>query len=549
MFQFFINVNTRLKILTGFLVVICINLMVVCVSIYALNNARKAAENIDDILNIAFTRIQHVEQVAREVNVNYCKGINYLEPSYNPKEFYNNYEPYLKNLEEAVARLRLEVIPMAEYTKSIRDLQKAAQDYTNYLRKQISPLLITEKASSALDLYTKEALPLWTKTVNIAGDIAKLQTSYTMQLSVDAADSRSTYLVAILAVLGVICAISIALYISSYISKQLNSAVYLIDKMAKGDFTSKLEVNSQDEFGHAIEALNQLNDSVSNIVDMTQKEVFQLDKELDRVRSASNVISQSTNKVEAQAMTVAAASDEMVSTTANIARNCEIAAQGSDICREITKNGVSLVQRAFENVQQQVANTKDNSAKIELLAAKSRDISMIVSAIDDIASQTNLLALNAAIEAARSGEAGRGFAVVADEVRNLAIRTAKSTQEINDMVQTIQDYAQTASISITNSVKNMDIVANDAKELENLLNDITDHVVDLNSQITQIATSAEEQTTATGEISANAQNVTQASSEMTRQADMQNSCIEDTLDELKGLQKALSFFKTDKRYA
>lgn len=548
MFHVFLNANTRFKILTGFLVVIFINLLVVGVSIYALSNARQAAKNIDDVISNAFTRIQYVEAVARDTNVNYCRGINYMESTYNPQQFYNQYEPILKRLEDAVDRLQADAIPVAEYPIAIKNLQEAAKAYTNHLRNKVSPLLITDKADSALDLYTMDSLPLWTRTVTIAGNITKLQTSYSMKLADEAANPRSIYLVSILAVVGVISAISIALCISGYIAQQIKGAITHIDLMADGDFTKRFEVKTKDEFGHAVAALNKLNDAVRDIVDMTQKEVLQLDKELERVRNSSQVISKSTSDVESQAMTVAAASDEMVSTTADIARNCETAAHGSDVCREITSNGVTVVQRAFNNVQQQVANTKDNSAKIELLAAKSRDISMIVSAIDDIAAQTNLLALNAAIEAARSGEAGRGFAVVADEVRNLAIRTAKSTQEINEMVQTIQEYAESASVSITNSVENMDKVANDAKELENLLNDITSHVVGLNSQITQIATSAEEQTTATGEISANAQNVTQASSEMTAQASMQNDCIKSTLDELKGLQKALSFFRTGKNY-
>lgn len=548
MFHVFLNANTRFKILTGFLVVIFINLLVVGVSIYALSNARQAAKNIDNVISNAFTRIQYVEAVARDTNVNYCRGINYMESTYNPQQFYNQYEPILKRLEDAVDRLQADAIPVAEYPIAIKNLQEAAKAYTNHLRNKVSPLLITDKADSALDLYTMDSLPLWTRTVTIAGNITKLQTSYSMKLADEAANPRSIYLVSILAVVGVISAISIALCISGYIAQQIKGAITHIDLMADGDFTKRFEVKTKDEFGHAVAALNKLNDAVRDIVDMTQNEVLQLDKELERVRNSSQVISKSTSDVESQAMTVAAASDEMVSTTADIARNCETAAHGSDVCREITSNGVTVVQRAFNNVQQQVANTKDNSAKIELLAAKSRDISMIVSAIDDIAAQTNLLALNAAIEAARSGEAGRGFAVVADEVRNLAIRTAKSTQEINEMVQTIQEYAESASVSITNSVENMDKVANDAKELENLLNDITSHVVGLNSQITQIATSAEEQTTATGEISANAQNVTQASSEMTAQASMQNDCIKSTLDELKGLQKALSFFRTGKNY-
>ena len=304
-----------------------------------------------------------------------------------------------------------------------------------------------------------------------------------------------------------------------------------------------MDNGSEDEFGQYRQSLSKMRNSVGQIVGMTQSECVRLQDELSRLHKASDSIVQSTNNVQSQAITVAAASDEMVSTTADIARNCETAANGSKQCKDITSNGLSMVQRAFENVQQQVENTKDNSNKVERLAAQSREISSIVNTIGDIAAQTNLLALNAAIEAARAGDAGRGFAVVADEVRALATRTASSTNEISRMVESIQKEAHATTESIKLSVQNMDNVAQDAKELENLLNDITTHVVEVNNQVTQIATSTEEQTTATSEISSNAQSVNNASAEMTHQAQVQQQSIESTLKDLENLTHALSFFR------
>src|SRR5690606_14034870 len=81
---------------------------------------------------------------------------------------------------------------------------------------------------------------------------------------------------------------------------------------------------------------------------------------------------------------------------------------------------------------------------INSLATETTQIESVLEVINTIAEQTNLLALNAAIEAARAGEQGRGFAVVADEVRLLAQRTQKSTEEVQQMIESLQKNSKDA---------------------------------------------------------------------------------------------------------
>lgn len=548
MITFLRNKSTKFKIIAGFMAVIFVNVVVVGISIYNLTMAQRAAYTIDETLSTAFQRIKKVEDAFLIANQKAMKGLNLIDKDYTPEQLKKDIPTLVANLRKSIMDLHEDFIIDPAYTSANQELRTAGFGFIRQLEDQIVPLLDSEMADFALNLYIRDVMPLRATALRCTSRIEELQMKQCLDVSSAAADENSLYYIYALAVLGISVAVIMSFFIATYINKQIIDFIKQLERMSTGDFTQEAKVKSKDEFGRACASLNQLRSSVSKIVHLTQTECDKLYTRLDSVNQSSNIIATATDNVQSQAMTVATASDQMVSTTADIARNCDRAAQGSNECKDITLGGIALIKRAFENVERQVENTKDNSNKIEQLSQKSREISSIVSTIDEIASQTNLLALNAAIEAARSGDAGRGFAVVADEVRSLAIRTAQSTQEISRMVDTIQSYATDASHSINVSVEHMDHVADDAKEIEDLLNNITNKVNDVNIQITQIATSAEEQTTATGEISVNAQNVTNASTEMTEQANLQANAIHETIEDVKELHRALEFFKISSEF-
>ena len=233
----------------------------------------------------------------------------------------------------------------------------------------------------------------------------------------------------------------------------------------------------------------------------------------------------------------------MVSTTADIAKNCEQASISSNESSQITTTGIHRVQDTIDKLDTQVEKSKHDAQLVKNLADQAQKIGTIVQTIDDIASQTNLLALNAAIEAARAGEAGKGFAVVADEVRALASSTSASTQEITRMVSQVQTDANVADEAMQASVKVMDGISAETGQLHSILSEVTDKVTEVNAQITQIATAAEEQTTATSEISSNMKNITDGSKNLAQELQVVNESISSTHGEIGRLSEIVHMFE------
>lgn len=179
----------------------------------------------------------------------------------------------------------------------------------------------------------------------------------------------------------------------------------------------------------------------------------------DRTDSASTSVQRASSNVQA----MAAATEELAAGIEEVSRTVSVAA-------ETARSSADGAERAGSELK----TLRDSIAEVDA----------IIASINEVAEQTNLLALNATIEAARAGEAGKGFTVVANEVKGLAAQTKQMTDGISEKVTAVKEAAFRA-IGATET--------------------IIEDVRKIDQGATTMSASVEEQSSATNEISRNAQ--------------------------------------------
>ncbi|MGE7368424.1 methyl-accepting chemotaxis protein [Neorhizobium sp. NPDC001467] len=223
------------------------------------------------------------------------------------------------------------------------------------------------------------------------------------------------------------------------------------------------------------------------------------------VRSASNDLSKRTDEQAASVEETAAALEEITTTVADSSRRAQEAGQ--------------LVEATRSHAEQSGVVVREAISAMGAIENSSREISSIISVIDEIAFQTNLLALNAGVEAARAGEAGKGFAVVAQEVRELAQRSAKAAKEIKALITasaaqvtegvTLVDRTGTALGQIVSQVQqisgNVIAIVESAREQSNGLAEINRAVNTIDQGTQQNAAMVEQSKAASQALAAEAE--------------------------------------------
>ncbi len=530
------SLSVKSKLICGFLLVILLTCVISVTAILGVNKNKQVADEVNVQLTQEYTKLQ---TVIADMN-------NFRSQVFSYNTALTNFtKESAQTTDELIAKL-YEDIAALENSSHSEDVEIIKNEITMFLKAysdEMYPCLSKGYSVDARKIFSEKVYPAIDASEKVLTKLSNINLE-TVKTDVHSLASI-TPIIVIASITGavILIGILIAIYLSSSFISALKYAVNEASFLAKGDLSRNIETKRQDEFGELITALANVRNQLSESISTVKKVSDHLHETMQLINDASKEMGESAQNSQNHSLTVAAAADEMVSTTADIAKNCEVAAKTANATDSITQDGVSKVQNALNGLHIQVDKTKKDADQVQALVEQAHKVGTIVETIDDIANQTNLLALNAAIEAARAGEAGKGFAVVADEVRALASRTSSSTQEITKMVNQIQNDANNANSAMQSSLANMGSLAEETSTIEELLHNISSEVSSVNTQITQIATAAEEQTTATSEISTNMHDITTSSESLSEHAVDIAAQITESVDEIQELVSIVNKFK------
>jgi methyl-accepting chemotaxis protein len=315
--------------------------------------------------------------------------------------------------------------------------------------------------------------------------------------------SQTQMLILVLGMTALLAAIGFAYWVTRSITRPLNEAVDVANQLSEGDMTVKIEVNSRDETGQLLQAMQAMTEKLSQVIAEVRSSADALSSASEEVSATAQSMSQATSEQAASVEETSASVEQM---SASINQN----ADNARVTNGMAENASTQAGEGGQAVKETVAAMKSIADKIGI--------------IDDIAYQTNLLALNAAIEAARAGEHGKGFAVVAAEVRKLAERSQVAAQEIGEVAK--------GSVAL-------------AEKAGSLLDEIVPAISKTSDLVQEIAAASNEQSSGVGQINTAMSQLNQITQQNASSSEELAATAEEMSSQAENLQQLVGFFKVD----
>lgn len=326
------------------------------------------------------------------------------------------------------------------------------------------------------------------------------------------------------------------------LQKSVTEFLTIVSQVARGDLTLRGKVTN-DALGNVVDSVNFMLDNMCRVLERVRKSAVDVAGNANEILMSTEDMSTGATQQDQEITNTSSAVEELTVSMKQVSNNAEASAEAARRALDAAEQGNRAVRDTLEGMQRIRASVQATAKKIKSLGDRSLEISEIINVINDITEQTNLLALNAAIEAARAGEAGRGFAVVADEVRKLAEHSRTATKDIAALIKAIQAETNEAVVVMEEGTKEVEVGAKLADQAGKALEAISSVVRQSAELVQEISLASKQQVRGTEGV-ANAMQIISNITRQTSQGARQTArTVEHMVKLSEQLNEALSQFR------
>lgn len=316
--------------------------------------------------------------------------------------------------------------------------------------------------------------------------------------------------VVIAAVLVMLISMLISRATRKAIQRGLAKAMVALKELQQGNLSKAVLADEPAEIGEMLLLMEKTRQDLSQLLLLVQRSTVEVSGAAAVLADSSLGVQDNVQQQSLQMEQIATAMHEMSVTAHEVAQSVATTHSASEEAAQNSVASQNMNTQAVQSTESLVKSLAESAESLSELEKNSENIGAVLVVIKGIADQTNLLALNAAIEAARAGEQGRGFSVVADEVRHLAQRTQTSTTEIEAMISGFRHSAQQAVVRMQQSSELGGKTITFSGESSVLMQQVNTSIDKVRDMSLQIASAAEQQSSAIEEINVSVSVVHQA---------------------------------------